>query len=264
MGTLPGQIFAFMTSQPGSVIYHILLVSSIAFAMQSAFNHWRSSDFPQARRTMIGLGILLIVNLLMFIVSWMGWQQLLNMEIMLPSLDRAFVLLCLVWVIWLWAFPEPSRVADSIAALLSLIIISLAVLSLADVKSITQNSFNSTLQDSLWQYASIGLILIGVVLLLFRRPSGWGNGVAFLVLAFIGHVLYLGSDRSSGDFPGAVRLAYVAAYPLLLTLSQRFPSPAGKPLTLKQEPSRVERRRYSTDPKTFHALLDLAAETNTS
>ena len=264
MGSLSNQIFSFMTSQQGSVIYHILLVSSIAFGLQSAFNHWRSSDFPQARRTMVGLGILLLVNILMFIVSGLGWQQALNLNVLLPPLDRAFVLLGLVWVTWLWAFPEPSNAADSAAALLSLLIASIAVLSLADQTALAQPSFNATLQDGLWQVASIGVTLVGALILLIRRPSGWGNGLAFLILAFLGHMLYLWSDRSTGDFPGAVRLAYLAAYPILLTLPQRFPAPAAQPVSLQQEASIPERRRYSTDPKTFHALLDLAAETNTT
>jgi signal transduction histidine kinase len=108
------------------------------------------------------------------------------------------------------------------------------------------------------------LTLVGALILLIRRPSGWGNGLAFLILAFLGHTLYLWSDRSTGDFPGAVRLAYLAAYPILLTLPQRFPAPAAQPVSLQQETSIPERRRYSTDPKTFHALLDLAAETNTT
>ncbi len=264
MGSLSSQIFSFMTSQQGSVIYHILLVSSIAFGFQSAFNHWRSSDFPQARRTMVGLGILLAANLLLFAVSGLGWQQILNLNILLPPLDRAFVLLGLVWVTWLWAFPEPSRAADSAAALLSLLIASVTVLSLTDMDAIAQASFNPTLQDGLWQLASIGMTLIGALILLVRRPSGWGNGLAFLGLAFAGHTLYLWSDRTSGDFPGAVRLAYLAAYPILLTLPQRFPAPTVQPISVKQEASVPERRRYSADPKTFHALLDLAAETNTT
>lgn len=264
MGPLSNQIFSFMTSQQGSVVYHILLVSSIAFGMQSAFNHWRTSDFPQARRTMMGLGILLAANLLMFAVSALGWQQVLNLNVLLPPLDRAFVLLGLLWVTWLWAFPEPSRAADSAAALLSLLIAAITVLSLTDLQSITQTSFNPTVQDGLWQMASIGLTLMGALILLIRRPSGWGNGIAFLALAFAGHMLYLWSDRSTGDFPGAVRLAYLAAYPILLTLPQRFPAPAAQPVSIKQESPVPERRRYSTDPKTFHALLDLAAETNTA
>lgn len=256
-----------MTTPQGSIVYHILLVFSIAFGLYSAFNHWRSSDFPQARRTMVGLGILLIVNLLMFVISGLGWQQVFNLNALLPPLDRAFVLIGLVWVTWLWAFPEPSRAADSAVALLSLLIASVAVLSMADKNALAQatfNTFNATTQDGLWQLASIGLILIGALILLTRRPSGWGNGLAFLILAFVGHMFYLWSDRSSGDFPGAVRWAYLAAYPILVTLPQRFPTTSAQPVSVKQESSVPERRRYSTDPKTFHAMLDLAAETNTA
>ncbi|HNC10116.1 MAG TPA: histidine kinase dimerization/phospho-acceptor domain-containing protein, partial [Anaerolineales bacterium] len=73
-----------------------------------------------------------------------------------------------------------------------------------------------------------------------------------------------------GDYSGIVRLAYIPAYPIMFTLPLRFssvpaietPLPA-KPTSLRQDTiGRVERRRYSTDPKTFHALLAVAAENN--
>jgi GAF domain-containing protein len=52
------------------------------------------------------------------------------------------------------------------------------------------------------------------------------------------------------------------AYPLLLTLPQRFPV-STRTVTVRQvNPEIPERRRYSTDPKTFHSLLSLAGEVN--
>jgi signal transduction histidine kinase len=86
--------------------------------------------------------------------------------------------------------------------------------------------------------------------------------MAVFSLAFTGHLLHLIFGRMDGDFPGAVRLAYLAAYPILMTLAQRFPAPAQTPTTIKPIAPSDERRRYSTDPKTFHALLSLAAESS--
>jgi len=55
----------------------------------------------------------------------------------------------------------------------------------------------------------------------------------------------------------------MAVYPFLMTLPQRFPMPSqDRPTTIKQDAPVDERRHYSTDPKTFHALLALAAETD--
>jgi signal transduction histidine kinase len=103
------------------------------------------------------------------------------------------------------------------------------------------------------------LLILGV-----RRPNGWGYGIAIFLLSFAGHLLYLMIGRTDGDFPGAVRLAHMAAYPILMTLPQRFPSPSNRLTSVKQQDAPVgERRKYSTDPKTFHALLALAGESQT-
>ena len=48
---------------------------------------------------------------------------------------------------------------------------------------------------------------------------------------------------------------------MLMTLPQRFPTPVVRSASATGQDTLVqERRRYSTDPKTFHALLGLAAE----
>ena len=44
-------------------------------ALQSAYVHWRSSEFPQARRTMFGLVILLTAQIVLFLVSAIGMQE---------------------------------------------------------------------------------------------------------------------------------------------------------------------------------------------
>jgi hypothetical protein len=112
-------------------------------------------------------------------------------------------------------------------------------------------SYNMTTFDGFWQLGSIGFAVFGLFLLLIRRPNGWGNGMAVFLLAFVGHLLHMIFGRIDGSFPGAVRLAYMAAYPILMSLPQRFPAPITGPTTIKPVAPSEERRRYSTDPKTF-------------
>jgi signal transduction histidine kinase len=251
-----------------------VLVFSIAGALQSAFNHWRSSEFPQARRTMLGLGLLLFAQFVMFAFSGLGWQGIINPTASLPPLDRAFTLFSIVWIAWLWAFPEPSRPADAAATLLSLLIgaaLGISLLTWPHQSSLT--TYNGTTDDILWQAASLVMIFIGALILLIRRPNGYENGLAVFALIFLGHLGHL-AFHEDGNYSGIIRLAYLAAYPILLTLPQRFPAPphvdtinrsmsTDKPSNKAgQEVAVQERRRYSTDPKTFHALLALAAESS--
>ena len=264
MSELFSHIFSTLTIPPGSIIYHLVLIFSIASALQSAFTHWRSSDFPQARRTMVGLGLLLSAQLILFIFSGLGWQGVFNSTASLPPPDRAFTLFSIIWITWLWAFPEPSRFGDAAAILLSLLTGTAMVLGLLTwPHQSALTTYNATLDDTLWQIASIGFVVIGMILLLIRRPNGYGKGLFVLGLAFAGHAGHL-LLHDEGNFSGIVRVAYMAAFPILMTLPQRFPAPAGlsRAAAVKQEAPVVERRRYSTDPKTFHALLALAAESS--
>lgn len=254
------QIFNFLTEPSGSLIYHLILVFSIVSALQSAFFHWRSSGFPQARRTVFGLSFLLSAQIALFILTALGNQRIIELDLFLPPVDRALTLFSLIWIIWLWSFPEPSRASDAATTLVSLLVAAAFALSLVAYSQTPATFYNMTPFDVFWQLGSIGFAVFGLFLLLIRRPNGWGNGMAMLLLAFIGHLLQMIFGHIDGNYPGAVRLAYMAAYPILMTLPQRFPAPITGPTTIKSVAPSEERRRYSTDPKTFHALLALAAE----
>ncbi len=124
-------------------------------------------------------------------------------------------------------------------------------------------TYNTTIDELLWQIVSIGLIFLGIVILLLRRPNGFSNGLAVLGIAFLGHAGHL-IFQETGNYSGIIRLAYIAAYPILLTLPQRFPISAspGRSGSTQQEKPDQDQKRYTSDPKTFHALLALAAESS--
>jgi signal transduction histidine kinase len=269
MSAFTSLILTQLTVPPGDLIYYIVLVFAVASALQSAFNHWRASEFPQARRAFVGLSVLLVAQVIMFVFSGLGWQHLIDPKAILPPMDRAFIVFGIIWITWLYAFPEPSQTADAAAALLSVLVITALGLSLLIWQpQIASTSYNQTTDDWFWQIGSLCIALIGIATLFIRKPDGMWNGIILLTLGFFGHVGQL-LFPVEGNYSGIVRLAYMAAYPILLTLPQRFSIPlsaeinvAARPTAQKQDVVQTERRRYSTDPKTFHAMLALAAETN--
>lgn len=265
MGASLNSIFTFLTTSEGSLVYHIVLVFAIITTLQSAFFHARSSGFPQARRAVFGLAILISAQISLFIFNALA-AQVVGFSAFLPTIDRALTLFSLIWMIWLWGFPEPSRIADVVTTLVSLLVAAAFALTLVTLNQGPYVPFNLTYLDTLWQVASIITAMIGLLLVIFRRPNGWGNGMAVFLLALAGHSIHLLFGRTiSGDFPGAVRLAYLATAPILMTLPQRFPAPSstGGTTSINKTSAPVdERRRYSTDPKTFHALLALAGESS--
>ena len=268
MSAFTSLILTQLTVPPGDLIYYIVLVFAVASALQSAFNHWRVSEFPQAKRAFIGLGVLLAAQVVMFVFSGLGWQRLINPTVILPPLDRAYILFGVVWIIWLYAFPEPNKAADAAAALLSAgILVAFGLSLLIWQPNAASISYNQTNDDWAWQIASLLTALIGIAILFIRKPDGMWNGIMLLSIGFLGHVGHF-LFAVEGNYSGIVRLAYMAGYPILLTLPQRFAIPPApvtlnvtpRPVTRKQDTltGMPERRRYSTDPKTFHAMLALA------
>ena len=264
MGLFLNQIDNLLTTSPGNLLYHIVLVFFIAGALQGAIHLLLSSQFPQARRIVLGLAVLLGLQIILILVSGLTWKGAFGSQTVLPPLDRVVTLLGLVWIIWLWAFPEPSRRADVATVLLNLVALIGFGLTLTFWIPGSLASFNTTIFETIWQGFSLAVALLGILMLAVRKPNGWGNGLAMLLLALIGHLVSL-FFTAKGDYPGFVRLTQLALFPILLTLVQRFSSPvskrppAGKTVKSANEPI-VERRRYSTDPKTFQALMSLAAE----
>ncbi len=262
------ELTSILVAAPGNLIYHLVLAFSIGGSLQVALNHWRSSRFPQVRRTILGLSILLLGQVILFAVSAISWRALIDPVMVLPPLDRAITLFSLIWISWLWIFPEPNRPADAGNALLSILVFTgLALSYVGWVEIFAAQRYNQILQDTIWQSFSLGLIIIAGLILSIRRPNGWNQGVIFFALAFLGHILHIIFGHGQGNFPGIVRLFYIAAYPILFTLSQRFPAPTPvsashhTPTIVQKKDGPIrERRRYSTDPKTFHALLSLASE----
>lgn len=260
MGHFLEGILTTITTSPGNLSYYLVLAFSVAGSLLGAINYAHSSGHPQGRRMVSGLSWLLLGQVALFIGAGLAWQGLVLNGVVLPPLDRGLMLFSVVIIIWLWVFPEPARLADFATLTLSLLCgVMLAVGIVWWGQQGSGLAFNGTQADFISSATALGLLAIGTIVLLIRRPNGWGYGLGMFLLMAAGHVLHLLYPFLESDYAGAVRLAQMAAYPLLLLLPQRFSfapetQPANSPLRLQ------ERRRYGYDPALVQSILSIATE----
>ena len=246
------QFLTLLTTTPGNLTYHLVLVFAIAGALPGALGLWQNTGAPQARRLLVGLGMLLLGQLALIVFAGLARFFIIPVAL-LPTLDRAVTAFSLVMLIWLWVFPEPQRRADFASLLLILVILVLAVFSAVWWSGQPQeNGFNGLLADMVWAAFNGALALVGGIMLYVRRPPGYEIGLGMFGLLFLGQAVHLVFPRPAGDFPGVVRLSQLAAFPLLLTLPYRQ-------LTLViGSQGAPARRTAGIDPDAYQAFLDLA------
>lgn len=222
MNSFIQQVFSILNTSPGNIAYHIILAFSAAGAMQASMLYWRGTGSLAGGRAALGSALLLIVRLFMFAVGALALAGYV-LPAAIPPLDRAAALFGLLLIVWLWSFPARSKLADTAVVLLSLLVIVYSALTIAWWSTLAgTQTYNSTWLDRSGQVFALLIILYGLLNLLIRRPEGWGMGFASLLILAAGHVVHLLFPLPNSDFQGAVRLAELAAYPMLLALPHRF------------------------------------------
>lgn len=260
-------ILNLLIESPGNIIYHLVLAFSVISSLQAALITQRVRQDPNSRRLIFGLGMLLLGQAILYLSSGFAWQNVVDGRTLLPPLDRAVSLYSLVWIIWLWVFPKPARLGDLVTGFLNLGVVILFLFTYSSWGPENEpQTFNLTWFDQTWEIAALFLIIISLGILFFSRPIGWEFGVGMLSLFLVGNLAHLLLAPQDKDFSGYIRLAQLAAYPLLPTLLNRFVpsseiSAAGEAsapgATQIPFPRTQERRRYSADPRTVHAWLAL-------
>jgi hypothetical protein len=221
-GSLYEQIITLLTVPPGNLVYHLVLAFSIAGTLPGALTLWQRSGMEEGRRMVIGLSWLLLSQIVLIFNAGLA-QFFPELGAWMPVLDRAAYAFSVIILIWLWVYPHGSPKVTSATQLLSGITILLAIISGLWWQNQASNStFNGTNLDLLWTGFTLVLAFGGGLLLILRRPDGYGFGLGMFVLLFMGLLVYLLDPQPVGNFPGIIRLTQIAAYPLLLTLPTRF------------------------------------------
>jgi hypothetical protein len=264
MGAFFQQVIFLLTTNPGSLAYNLVVAFSIVAGLLSTLYLWRNNPAPQidriARRMSLGLSLLLIFRMALFLSAGLAWQQLISLELVLPPLERGVDILSLLVIIWLWAFPEPDLLIDLAAVILGLVILIFTLTGMMVGLTLgAAQAFNASTLDLYFQIAAVGLAVFGVIILSIRRPQSWTIGLVMIVVLGAGHLIQL-LAAGEGDYPGAVRLSQMIAYPLLLALPGRLAAYTAQGLSIDSrgiQPANMNSSHTDAiDPRVQGLVLD--------
>jgi signal transduction histidine kinase len=262
------QVFSLLTTDLGSLVYHLVLAFSIAGAFQMSLTQDQREASTRTQRALLGLGLLLGLQLLLFASSGLVWQEVISAGAWLPSIDRGVTLINLVLIIWLWIAPEPAPGADAAVLLLSLLAGASAILGGLWWSQQPVGTFNGSIADIAAQVGALVVLFLGILILIVRKPPAWGSGLWMLGLLALGHLVHLIFLSDGQDYSGAVRLAQIAAFPFLLALPGRSPArpEPGEKVTRQAAPPLQVGEKFAlyADPQLWAGLTRLASEVQAS
>jgi signal transduction histidine kinase len=211
------QFFSFLANPPGSLAFSILSILILLSSILLLVLRTSSGNHTYSRRLAIGFGILLIIQVFFLWINFLGWLNLFNLRGVLPLIDRAFTLLVLVWLSWIWLFPETTHKGDRAAVISSILILSMLVIFFGFwMKQPNEIVFIYSLQDILWQTITLVLVILVIVFILIRKPTHYQFGLSTLIPAGLGHLIYLIVPMPIGYYPGVVRLYQLSIFLILL------------------------------------------------
>jgi signal transduction histidine kinase len=195
--------------------YSLLILLVCITALIKVYQRWQVGKYPQGIRMLQALIIISVLRLATFLSIFFLWSIEPGFSPSLLVLDQAIALISMLIIFWLWNFPEPSREIDPVLGVLLTAIAILVVLQMVFVPSLLEG-FTGTI--SFWQVLSIITLVVTGVLIFIRKPNLWINGIVMSVLLLVGALLTLITEDLNPMY-----LAQLAAYPLLISLSDRFP-----------------------------------------
>ncbi|MHC1783978.1 MAG: ATP-binding protein [Anaerolineaceae bacterium] len=215
--------FNLLTTPPGNYLYYIILAIFAATTLQSTYLTRRRHLDEARTRVMIGMFIVLLIQILFLSSSILGWGGFADPRQYLPPIDRAAILLMVTVIFWVWGFPEPSRLVDTVFVVVGLIIVFFLSGNLFNQSSVPpEMAYNASTWDWVWQVLTMITALVAIMVLANRRPENWQIGVGFFGVILLGYVINLSFLTNQGSFSSITRLAHLVAFLLLPTIAQRF------------------------------------------
>lgn len=265
--SLVNDFIELITTPRGSLVYHLVTLFAIQVILLVAFGHWlRNRRDPEAERMlMAGVG-LVVTRALPMLVAVLNLAGQVDPNIILPPLERFLNLAALLLVAW--AFLPILGKHPRLGAALLLIAVLIAAGAYATFAVTWPRDeaqgviYNGYWQETVWELSSLVVLALGLIAGLLWRRDDWGLLVCLLAIWLAGHALQFLRPLEGSHLAGWVRLADLAALPLLAGLVYRralsTAAPAGEESALDVVSILDAIRRIETT-RDVEAALELAA-----
>jgi signal transduction histidine kinase len=203
---------AFLLSNPGIIFFHgwillIALVSAVLFLVKKPRGEW-------ARGFLLAGGLILLQGIGLADDLLAPMWNIPSLSVVFADIDRALELLSISALVWFFLFPRRHKTGDALTAVwIGLVLLLAGGTATYLYLNPAEGTFNSNLISFIWDFTRWIFLFIGGLLVLARRPGGWGLSFISLLLFLTGVTLQLAFGDGSTHLPGLARLCELLAFP---------------------------------------------------
>ena len=222
------QALALISESPGSLVYHLLGLFSFEAALAFAVGQPGRGRAGGAIRLALAAGYALAVRLGLAILAGLGSAGVLQLPLLLPPLERAGLLITIMFMGW-GLISKPRGTLASVVLVLGIVGVAaglVAALPAWQQLFASGAAYNNSPPDQLWQAAQMFTLSLIIIMLVALHPPEWGTSVGMFAVLAAATAWQLQQSLQpqpllAGSVPGMARLAELAALPLFALIVQR-------------------------------------------
>jgi len=220
------QAIELLTRPPGDLVYHLIVMFALEAMLGFALLRARRTEWSLPLRQFAITGAVVLVGRVVLIVVALLSLQGIPPDVVLattvtPPLERAIDVISLGFLAW--AFVPLLRQRSQLGVGLLIVnsmaaAIAYAVMAGSWSAEAANGFYTATSQETIWQVWSLAIAVLAVLTLsIGPRPRSGAALAAFAFLA-IGHALQFARPLAGTHIAAWVRLAQLAAYPMLVVV----------------------------------------------